>query len=342
MRPFLVSLGLVSAALIGVGLTRLIVARPPVPGKLVARVASLEWRGETREDAQARFEVVNTGGTRVVIRSVSSSCNCAEPVVEPTTIPPGGVATVEVKATPPPRGNRSVTFTVITDSLITPVVELSLKMIGTRRAPYLAGVDGELGYPEDDPTGVVRELTVYMVELPESDRMPAPRSDLPFLKVEPLGRSESPIIGTGDVNRLYKFRVIMASRPPLGTFTGEVAVVDPWDDEHSERALVHGRVVPALRMAPSRVSVAADDPSATADIKLISQQPMGPVTLKWDGETPMTAERSGGDTEASPTIVTLRPKQGMPMRPGEYTLIVQLSVGEPIRVPVLACERLSP
>ena len=220
---------------------------------------------------------------------------------------PDGTATVDVEATPPPRGDRVVAFTVNTDSSATPAVALSLRMIDFRRAPYLAGVDGELGYPEDDPTGVVRELTVYMVERPESDRTPAPRSDLPYLKIEPAGRSETPITGTGEVNRLYKYRVIMASRPPLGTFTGEVAVVDPWDGESTERALVHGRVVPAIRAAPSRVSVSAGDPAAKAEITLMSERPIGPLTLGWDGEPPMAAERSGGDTREAPTTVTLRP-----------------------------------
>lgn len=99
----------------------------------------------------------------------------------------------------------------------------------------------------------------------------------------------------------------MASRPPLGTFTGEVAVVDPWDGESTERALVHGRVVPAIRAAPSRVSVSAGDPAAKAEITLMSERPSGPLTLGWDGEPPMSAERSGGDTREAPTTVTLRP-----------------------------------
>lgn len=342
MRPSLIVFGLVSSALIGVGLTRLIARRPPLPGKLVARQAEIEWRGTTPGDATARFVVANTGGTAVVVRSVATSCNCAVPVVSPTTIAPGGTATIDVKATPPPRGDRVVAFTVNTDSSATPTVELSLRMIGVRRAPYLAGVDGELGYPEDDPTGVVRELTVYMVERPESDRTPAPRSDLPYLKIEPAGRSETPIHGTGEVNRLYKYRVIMASRPPLGTFTGEIAVVDPWDGESSERALVHGRVVPTIRAAPSRVSVSAGDPAAKVEVALISKRPIGPLTLGWDGEPPMAAERSGGDTEGDPTTITLRPKPGAAMRPGEHALIVRLAVGDPIRVPVLIRAGVSP
>lgn len=195
------------------------------------------------------------GGTPVRIVDFETDCGCAVPSIEPRTIPPGGVAIVEVEATPLATGEKTVSVILKTDAAESPEVELRLRIVGGRKPPYLAQVGGDLGYISDFSRPEIRQFFVFTLEL--SDTAPSPpsaTSDLPDLRISQASLlEEAPSVVAGVVTRKYQYEATYSGRPLEPNFVGEVLVIDPWDPDHSERLRVHGEVIPPLRVVPARV-----------------------------------------------------------------------------------------
>ena len=117
--------------------SRLYIARPVLPGKLVVKEGLLTWRspedGTFRplsvEETKTTFELHNVGGQAVRILEYTTSCGCATPRVQPTTIPAGRRGIVEVQSTAFPTGEKMATVKLRTDSEASPEVVLNLRLI---------------------------------------------------------------------------------------------------------------------------------------------------------------------------------------------------------------------
>jgi hypothetical protein len=146
--PILIAVGLLF--LTGSTASLLISPRVPTPGNLRARIPQLVWRCPEGEKARppfageagATFQIENHGGQPVRILNVEKSCGCLDTQVQPQVIPPGGSATVVVHATPILVGQRTETVSLQTDSPLTPTVTLALKIVGSRRPPFLLRAEG--------------------------------------------------------------------------------------------------------------------------------------------------------------------------------------------------------
>jgi hypothetical protein len=160
-RPFM-STGALACGLAGLGslllltsiAARLAAARPLPPGRLVVRYPDLTWRHPSPREESARlpkideagasFEIENVGERPIRIIGVESSCGCSTTKVTPDFLPPGQQGIVEVRATPFAVGERLLTVNLRTDSPLTPVVGLRLRILGWRSPPFLLQSGGDL------------------------------------------------------------------------------------------------------------------------------------------------------------------------------------------------------
>lgn len=166
------------------GLLRVPRAAPLFPGRLIAKEPMVEWRspGPGEPGApNARFEIANPGSSPVRVLTVESGCGCATPKVHPRLVRPGGVAIVEVEANPIEIGEKDVVITLETDSPATPIVPLTLRIIGCRRPPFIVSVTGDLTCQEGYSAEDTREIHVDTIERVASSHTPTLRCDLPFL-----------------------------------------------------------------------------------------------------------------------------------------------------------------
>ncbi len=203
------------------------------PGRLVPVEPELTWRQPDTPGpamADAHFEVVNQGGRSVRVLSIASGCACTTPSIDPSVIAPGATGKITFQATPVPVGERIVVITLNTDSPSTPAVPLTLRLIGSRRPPFVLSAKGDLaGLRADDPDES-REVRVLTVE--EGPAGPSPRleSDLSFLAFDgPRIASEGPYTEPGTICRTYVYRLRIVSAPAEVPFLGTIKVVDPWD-----------------------------------------------------------------------------------------------------------------
>ena len=189
-RLFLVFTGLGLLIVGGSRLTAGYFGRHAAPGKLVPRQEVMIWRSPVEkefrllkpDEADATFVVENVGDTSVRILEVETSCGCAKPKIEPTTIAPGKSGTVEVQATPLQIGEKMVSITLHTDSTLSPTIILSLRIIGSRLPPFMGQAKGELSFFGDDPATDLREVFVDTVELKgSSPTAPIVKNGLAFL-----------------------------------------------------------------------------------------------------------------------------------------------------------------
>ena len=235
----------------------------PTPGRLIADQSSLTWRSPVDEsfrklasdEATAAFELKNDGGKPVRILRVETTCGCTTPVISNTTVTPGGTTKVEARATPLQIGRRRVTITLHTDSEASPRIPLTLYIVGSRRAPFMGQVQGELGFFGDDSDRAIRKIFADNVEL--AGTKPTPpilKNDLKWLQISPPKlEKEEPDVTSNSVHRRYSYDAKLASTPPPSdSFSGELFFSDPWEPGHTERLFVHGEILPEIRVIPPR------------------------------------------------------------------------------------------
>lgn len=238
------------------------------PGRLVADRDLLTWRGPDAKEprplaidgAQARFVLRNVGGAPVRITAVESSCGCATPAVDPAVVAPGGSTNVDVRAAPMLAGERLATVTLKTDSIASPEVILRLRIVGSRRPPFMVEAAGELIFEGDDGAMGPRKITALTLELAASPpRPPEIKSTVPWLEIGPPSLAEEmPHTDPGTVTRKYHYEV--AARGGSGESvpsTGDVLVIDPWESRNVATLRAHVAVSAPIRAVPSRVVLRA-------------------------------------------------------------------------------------
>lgn len=348
-RPVLLALTGVGLLLVAAALSGWSDDRPSLPGKLLAKEELLTWRAPdekgyrplTLSDTRTTFDLRNVGGQPVRILEITSSCGCATPKMEPTTIPPGGTGTVEVQAIPLQVGERLAIVTLKTDSPATPEVVLQLRIVGSRRPPFLLTAVGDLSFVAGAEEASVREIIATTIEVAGSPpKAPLIKTNVQSLVLDsPTLRAEAPYVEAGTVLRDYVVEVRLVASARQGAFTGDVSVVDPWDAEHIEHLRVHGEVLPILSAVPSRillrVSQSRVDAEIDASLSVASRHPAPDLAIELENdEAPLTISgpRLVGDGQRS--VFTIGLKAGVP-RDGEYEIRVrERSTDETLSIPV--------
>jgi hypothetical protein len=331
----------------------LVAVRSPGPGRLVPKRSELTWRHPSPKEASSRlptidqasvtFEISNFGGQTVRITGVESSCGCATPKVQPTILAPGNLGIVEVNATPLAVGERLVSVTLRTDSPLTPLVVLNLKILGWRDPSFLLQASGDLTYKGESFQTETREISAVTVEsLGSRPRPPIIKSDLPFLEVGAPILDERPYSSPGSVQRTYVYRVNFSSSPPA-TFTGDVSVIDPWDPEHADRIHVQGETLPPLRVFPSRLALrpnaSLDSEGSWANITVLSRFPAPEISAFAEPENayPVAIRRMKLEQEGRLSSFSIRLESAGPVPDGEFNIVIQPNPNskERVAVPVL-------
>lgn len=323
------------------------------PGKIVAVEDLKVWRSPTTGpkkhiqglgDAQASFEIKNTGGTPVEIVQVESSCGCATPIVRPRTLAPGQTDIVEVMAAPLSIGEKVASVTLTTNSPLTPKVVLQLRIVGSRRPPLMGQMGGELSFIGSVTSAMTRSIYVQTVELEGSAPEPPPlTSTLSELSIgSPRLVQEVADTGTHSVVRRYEYEASVMNAPAEELLAGDVIAVDPWDSTHEERIRVHLERRPSLRAIPKRVILNASNLGESeegAKVVILTEEPSLDLLIECEEPlaTPLIVRRleSSEDNRQHIFTISVNPdvRDGVS---GEYQVFVSCpSDGQKLRVPVL-------
>lgn len=272
-------------------------------GVLVPEKPNLEWSGEfvqgsTPAYAEVQYTVTNKGKQPVRILSVESGCGCATPEVEPRVVPPNQHSIVTVRAIPPSTGSKVVRFVLHTDSPARPDVELNLRMVLTRRVPFLQSIRGDLTFNDDDSSGS-RRFVVTTVESKERTLSPCPVPSSSLITAHLSEVADLPQ-EDGTVLRQYTFEARFREAPSQGTFTGLITVKDPWDESSEESLPVLRRSEMALRATPHSLNLSSSQ--ATQSFLVIANggidqletelQGLPPSRVVLESFTPVTGAKS--------------------------------------------------
>jgi hypothetical protein len=241
------------------------------------------WHSQTAHDgapskAEQEFELINDGGSPVRITAVETGCAAMTAFAKPTLVESGGKATIFASGTPLSSGLITMSIAVRTDSALTPVLNLKLRMINDRPAPFVHSARGDFAYVGEVSTAEPRELIVTTLEAGPRDRAPIVEVDLPFLKASPTGEVVERIYDeTSLKEREYKFLVSFSEEPPPASFSGSLRVVDPWSKAEAKRFLVHRRSAPRVQAIPASLTLTVrspeDRPSAGFGVLIKAEVP---------------------------------------------------------------------
>lgn len=273
----------------------------PSPGRLVATQNELVWRGTPGTDASnmyavGEFKVVNTGRTPVRIVEATSSCGCATPTISTTLVQPNAQATIQVQATIPDGAERVVTVKIGTDSVLTPELLLKMRIVSTRRPPFLMKAAGDISFMGEYSLSDSREIVAVTVVPIGGAREPIVRNEIPFLKVGPPTINEKIFSDQNIIQIEYTYKIGLSTKTPDGLFSGEVTVTDPWDANRVERIGVTLETPAPLRVIPSRLVVRREGGGTRETIFIVrSRTPMTkPSVVDLGGEkTPFVVELLG-------------------------------------------------
>ena len=313
--------------------------------EIVPRGADLDRSLETGSGrATAIFHLVNRDVRPIRVTSVETSCGCTSARIEPKTIAPGAAADLEVKSNPPPVGEAASAIRVSTDSSITPVVPLVLRVIGSRPPPFQLDVSGPLTYAGAFGGDETREIKARTVEMKGSAHQPPLIvSGAPFLVIDPPSVQESSYFDPETVLREYVYKVrFRDGKLPSGLVSAEIEVVDPWDGSFKRRILVQGDSPRPLRVYPSRLRLVADgaaDAGGRAVLTVVLADSAGKLSVEPELNGPARLlVRPRPPTTDDPNRllfeIALDPRGSN--KDGESAVVVRIvgSKEPPVRVPV--------
>jgi len=162
---------------------------------------------------------------------------------------------------------------------------------------------------------------------------------LPFLKVGSPDFEEEPYIKPGVVQRRYRYPIEFVSEPPLGAFSGEVKVPDPWDPRRVERISVHGEIPPPLRVVPSRILLTLGKLPETREIKadflILATKPFPDLVIEAEGgeESPLTVNDQRWIEEGRRATFSVGLKPGK-AQAGVFSVVIRRSSSPTERVVV--------
>jgi hypothetical protein len=214
----------------------------------------------------------------VTVTSVESGCGCTKPTVEPRVVQPGGLCVVKFQATGLPVGERVVPLTVHTTSPKTPTVPLVLRIIGSRRPPFVLQVTGDLTSLQPGRTDDPRTITVITVETSPTPTVPRVTTDLPFITFDtPEISPTEPYTVEGTMTRRYRFPVRLTAAPSELRFAGTAYVEDPWDSSRRVPLRIQGEKRESIRLVPSPLRLGAD---GTGEFWVLMDTPLAKLEVQ--------------------------------------------------------------
>lgn len=304
------------------------------PGRLVADEQEIFWQSPAAEighapvQVKARFRLVNMSGRVVNIISVESGCGCARAIPSETSIGPRRVAWLDVEGTPFPIGDRTVPISVLTDSPLTPKIDLRLRMVGSRTPPFLLNAEGDLSFINVERSrlkegGESRKFVVRLVESDSAGRDPSFRFRPPSLRIEKISSTTEPYLSPGSVLRTQIYSASFVEFPVDSRIAGVVSVVDPWFQDHVIDLNLYAEIRSRIRIAPSRghIDITGDTESST-NLLIFTREP-APISIseyKIDNEGPIRVEPIAADGGVATFKVIAKLPHGLDEATGKITV----------------------
>lgn len=252
-------------------------------------------------------------------------------------VPPGGTAVVSVDPTPMQYGERHVAIDVRTDSPATPVVPLTLRIVGSQRPPFLLAVDGDLTF-RDPVAGDSREVAITTIELEGSRESPEIRCDPPFLQITPIDVQEKPRLDDpGAVLKVARYRVEFGETPTQ-PFQGEVVVRDPWVTGRELALVTRVEVTPPLRAVPSRLVLRPGSKGSGETLHVFARGSASPEAITMEPAStgsPLRVEEADADREGGSRAFLVSWEEHSPLEEETHHLVIrEPSGGYELTIPV--------
>lgn len=136
---------------------------------------------------------------------------------------------MEVSATVPPLGEQTVWFKIHTDSLLTPTIPLSLRVVSKGTPPFVLRAEGDVTFHSDIDPEETRELIVHTIERQSESERLSVQCDIDCVKWKLIKVDKEPYIDDGSYHLTYQYRVSLVAPIPSGVISGTLTVIDPWD-----------------------------------------------------------------------------------------------------------------
>lgn len=338
-------------ALLGAGAAATLVARIHFAAKggyLRPLASQVEVRGaeaaksEGKLDTPAVFEVRNEGHSPVTILNVETSCTCLSVDVEPRVVQPGQAARVVARVESVRQGQSNTSVVLHTDSAIIRDVVLTVRVLGSRRPPYLADATGDLVFVGEEPWTETRSVSAATV-VPRTlaELVPGVQTDLSFLELTLIETKKVPSLEPDCIAYVYTYRVGFRSRPPAGLSLGSVQIRDPWNSADIRSLAANVQVLSSFRVAPTHVVIHAkrtDRDDARASLLVRTQEPASVIIEPESPDAcPIRIEQQAQKDSSSQVarFDLILPRESPGSAAGEWKLLVRDSESTaPIEVPV--------
>lgn len=286
----------------------------------------------------AQFDLVNEGASVVKIVKVESACGCATPRIEPAIVQPRGRAIVYTEAKKPAFGEKNVEFLVHTDSLVSPLIKLHLRLTSNRVPPYLSSVRGDLSFYGSLKAGDRAELLVHTISNEERGVDPKIVLPLDCLKVVLKDRNAVLLDGIKKWQNAYRYEIVFDSLPPPGIHTEKVSVEDPWDSKHVVSIPVYIENSSAIRVFPRMATLSlkhSADYSGEAKF-IVKNNVDSPVSIVGEEQSSfLSIEKSESGSETGVSMMVVRLKSGSKASVGDYHYRIKAEAGEEADIVIL-------
>ena len=254
---------------------------------------------------------------------------------------------MDVSAMPPPLGERTVSFVIKTDSARTPELPFQLRMISSRKPPFILTTKGDLTFAGDFKSDEPRDFFVQVVVTKQDDKQPIITTDLPYLKIDMVDIDTQSYDEPGILYLRYRYTVRLKEIPTDGTVSGTVTITDPWEPSLVNQLQVYIRPARDLLVTPSTLTLNLRSPtdSETAATFLVKRSSAaGAIHVKEVSEaTPFFAiHESDLNSDGRVKVVSVRLAANQSIAPGDHKLVIRTDSDAqcilPVRVNVEAIE----
>ena len=176
---------------------------------------------------RVRFPIRNIGGRDLHIQRITTSCGCAVIASPKRLLGAGEESAIEVTATRPPVGVRTVVVTLFTNARKSPVRELHITGFGELEVPFVAESSALVYFVGALKEDSSQQFWVIAVESErDSHWLRSLKCDLPFLGVSAVQLAHERPHEPGFVERTYAASASVLKIPTPGEYRGRIYAPD--------------------------------------------------------------------------------------------------------------------
>jgi hypothetical protein len=246
---------------------------------------------------------------------------------------------MDVSAMPPTLGERTVSFVIKTDSTRTPELPFQLRMISSRKPPFILLAKGDLTFAGDIKSDESRDFFVQTVVTKQHNKQPIITTDLPYLKINVADVGTQSYDDPNILYRRYRYAVRLKEIPTEEAVSGTVTITDPWDRSLVSQIQVYIHPARDLFITPATLTLNLRSPtdSETTATFLVKRN-SSPGTIHIDEATEATPlfviHESDLDRDGHVKVVSVRLAADHSTATGNHQLVVRTDSGIQRVVPI--------